>query len=329
MSSEPEPPTTTDERLAMLAALVNGDVSLAYRLATELLAHGMPFDDIVVDILGPVQTEVGRRWAAGDLGVAYEHAASAAVEELLVRLGATAEASLGPTVVVASAQGDAHALGSRVVASALALDGFRVLFLGPSVPADDLGDFLELHQPLALALSCSISTALVGAARSVAAAHDAGIPVVGGGRVLAVGDRAARLGVDALAQSPRDAQEVLRAWELSPPDHLATAPAPIPEHALLSHRRNALVATALDAATNGDGGELDLADELQRVLGVVEGSLLIDDPDLLRGHVRWLQETGPAHGFARPMVDAALVALAEGMTLDLGRAGETLRVALR
>src|SRR5690242_965590 len=294
MSSGPELPTTGDERLAMLAALVNGDVSLAYRLATELLAHGVPFDDIVVDILGPVQTEVGRRWAEGDLGVAYEHAASAAVEELLVRLGATAEVPLGPTVVVASAQGDAHALGSRVVASALTLDGFRVLFLGPSVPADDLADFLELHQPLALALSCSISTALVGAARSVAAAHDAGVPVVGGGRVLAVGDRALRLGVDALAVSPRAARDVLRAWEDSPPDHLASAPAPIPEHASLLHRNHALVAAALEVATNGDRGEFVLADELLRALEVVEGSLLIEDPDLLRGHVRWLQETGPA-----------------------------------
>ena len=101
-------------------------------------------------------------------------------------------------MVVASAEHDAHALGGRVVASALALEGFRVMFLGASVPAADLGDFLDLQQPLALALSCSMPTALVAAARSVAAAHDLGIPVVGGGRVLrpttsdAAGSRRAR-----------------------------------------------------------------------------------------------------------------------------------------
>ena len=66
---------------------------------------------------------MGRRWAAGDLGIADEHAASAAVDDLLVRLGATAESPSGPAVVVASAEHDAHALGGRVVASALALDG--------------------------------------------------------------------------------------------------------------------------------------------------------------------------------------------------------------
>src|SRR5690242_6266572 len=131
------------ERFAMLAALVNGDVPLAYRLAVELLAQGVSFDDIAVDVFSPVQAELGRRWAAGDLGVADEHASSAAIDELLVRLGATAESPRGPAVVVASAENDAHALGGRVVASALALEGFRVLFLGASVPAADLAEFLD------------------------------------------------------------------------------------------------------------------------------------------------------------------------------------------
>lgn len=215
MSIESDRRAKNDERFAMLAALVNGDVPLAYRLAIELLAQGMPFDDIAVDVFAPVQAELGRRWAAGDLGIADEHAASAAVDDLLVRLGATAESPRGPAVVVASAEHDAHALGGRVVASALALEGFRVMFLGASVPAADLGDFLDLQQPLALALSCSMPTALVAAARSVAAAHDLGIPVVGGGRVLATHDRATRLGLDALARLPGDAVRILRAWELS------------------------------------------------------------------------------------------------------------------
>ena len=142
MSTEAAHRAKDDERLAMLAALVNGDVPLAYRIAVELLAHGVPFDDIVIDVLSPVQAELGRRWAAGDLGVADEHAASAAVDDLLVRLGATAESPSGPAVVVASAEHDAHALGGRVVASALALEGYRVMFLGASLPAADLADFL-------------------------------------------------------------------------------------------------------------------------------------------------------------------------------------------
>ena len=59
MSVESDRPPAADERLAMLAALVSGDVSLAHRLAIELLAQGVPFEEIVNDVLSPVQSRVG------------------------------------------------------------------------------------------------------------------------------------------------------------------------------------------------------------------------------------------------------------------------------
>jgi len=328
MSSETDQPALRDARLGMLAALVGGDTSLAFRITTDLLSEGVPFDAIVIDVLGPVQAELGRKWAAGDLGIADEHAASAGIDELLVRLGATVEAPSGPTVVVASAEHDAHALGGRIVASALSLEGFRVLFLGASVPARDLADFLELHQPLALALSCSIPTALVGVAGSVAAAHESGVPVVAGGRALAGGERAVRLGVDAFARVPHDAVEILQAWELSPPDHLAPAPEPIPEHTMLARQSPMLISAALEVRSNEDPAGRGLAEELGRVLQVVEGALLIAETDLIHEHVHWLRETGPAHGLTRAGIDDALAALADAMDVDLPRAAAALRETL-
>lgn len=316
------------ERFAMLAALVNGDVQLAYRLAVELLAQGVPFDDIAVDVLAPVQAELGRRWAGGDLGVADEHAASAAVDELLVRLAATAESPRGAAVVVASAENDAHALGGRVVASALALEGFRVVYLGPSVPASDLADFLDLQRPLALALSCSMPTALVAAARCAAAAHGLGIPVLGGGRAFANDDRATRLGLDALARLPRDAVRVLRAWEVARPVRLAAGPDPIPESAAFARRSYALVGVAIGTGPTGDSATLAMADELHRVLHVVEGALLLREPAAIDEQVQWLRDTGPARGFARADIDATLAALADAMDGDLQRAGAALRNSL-
>jgi methanogenic corrinoid protein MtbC1 len=328
MNFESDGAATDHERLAMLAALVNGDVNLAYRLATDLLAQGVPFGVIVGAVLTPVQTELGRRWAAGDLGVADEHAASAAVDDLLIRLGATAEPPTGPTVVVASAEQDAHALGGRVVASCLSLEGFRVLFLGARVPADDLGDFLEMQAPLALALSCSIPAILAGAARSVEAAHSLGLPVVAGGRALATSERSRRLGVDAFARDPAEAVAILRAWDVSPPEQLAPAPAPIPERTTFAARSPAFVSAAIDATANGSRSELALADELTRVLQVVESALLVEEPDLVAQQVHWLRDTGPTYGFERARIDAALTALADAMDADIPRAGHALHEAL-
>jgi methanogenic corrinoid protein MtbC1 len=329
MSIEPDDRARDSEQLAMLAALVDGDVPLAYRIAIELLAHGVPFDDIVTNVLTPVQTELGRRWVAGDLGVADEHAASAAVDDLLVRLGATAESPSGPAVVVASAEHDAHALGGRVVASTLALEGYRVMFLGGSVPAVDLADFLDVQRPFALALSCSVASALVGVARSIDASHELGIPVVGGGRALPTAERASRVGLDALARVPSDAVTILRAWEVSPP-RLNTAPEPIPEHVAFAARSHALVAaaTATTATTGAGDATRALADEIHRVLKVVESALLVEEPALITQHVAWLRETGVAHGFSRTSIDQALAALAEAMDGDLQRAGAALHDAL-
>ena len=327
MSADAGGTALSDERLAMLAALVNGDVSLAYRLATELLAHGVGFDEIVGDVFGPVQAELGARWAAGDIVVADEHAASAAVEDLIIRLGATVEAPTGPEVVVSAAERDTHALGARVVASALSLDGFRVLFLGASVPAEDLRDYLEVQQPLALALSCSIGAALSGARRCVAVAHEVGIPVVCGGRALSE-SRARALGADAFARSPQDAVDRLRMWSLAAPAPLAPGPPPVPEQRSLEDRSHRLIATALEAVPNGEAAKSRLGEELARLLYVVDGALVLDDREVVAEHVAWLRTTGPAHGLAPRSLEAALHALATGMDGDLARAGDVLRDAL-
>ena len=180
------------------------------------------------------------------------------------------------------------------------------MFLGASVPAAHLAEFLEMQQPLALALSCSMPTALVGVARSVEAAHDLGIPVVGGGRALSMTERAMRLGLDAHAHVPADAVDVLRSWSLSPPSHLAEAPSPVPERGALLHRSHTLVAAALEAITDDDTNAPALGEELQRVLQIVESALLVEEAGLIDEHVQWLLESGPAHGFERAHVRAAL-----------------------
>lgn len=326
MSADADGTALSNERLSMLAALVSGDVSLAYRLAIELLAHGVGFNEIVGDVFGPVQTVLGERWAAGDIVVADEHAASAAVEDLIIRLGATVEAPTGPAVVVAAAERDTHALGARVVASALSLDGFRVLFLGASVPAEDLGEYLEVHQPLALALSCSIGAALSGARRSIAAAHEVEVPVVCGGRALSE-SRARALGADAFARSPQDAIDRLRTWSLAPVP-LAPGPPPAPEQRSLEDRGHRLIATALETVPNGEAAKSRLGEELVRLLYAIDGALVLDDHEIVAEHVAWLRTTGPAHGLAPRSLDVALQALAIGMDGDLARAGDVLRSAL-
>jgi methanogenic corrinoid protein MtbC1 len=304
------------ERLALLSALVDGDAAFAFRLATKLLDDGVSFEQLVTEVLAPVQHEVGRRWAMDDLGIADEHAASAAVEELVIRLGATLDPPRGPKVVLACAEHDMHALGSRVVASLLRLDGFRALPLGASIPPRHLADYLEVQEPLALALSVSVPGALADAARSIAVAHDKGVPVVAGGQAFGGREtRARRLGADAFAATPGGALEVLRAWEVAPPKTLAPAPAPIREHDALQSLRRGIPDVQPGA----------LADEMRRLVAVVESALLVDDPTLVADQLVWLRETAPAYGIAESVVDEAVRTLHDAVPTDASRARALLR----
>ena len=138
-----------------------------------------------------------------------------------------------------------------------------------------------------------------------------------------------RLGLDALAHVPSDAVQILRSWALSPPTHLAVAPGPIPEHAAFAHRSHALIAAAIEASTNGGTHRArPRGRSCDRVLQVVESALLVEETDLIDEHVQWLLDTGPAHGFERGYVNAALAALADAMNGELQRAGNALRAAL-
>ena len=208
-------------------------------------------------------------------------------------------------MVVASAEHDAHALGGRVVASALALEGFRVMFLGASVPAADLGDFLDLQHPLALALSCSIPTAFVASGPSVDASHhDLAIPVVGGGRALAH----ARAGDAAGFRRARPAYRATQSGSCGPGScprltRFAAAPGPIPERAAFAHRSHALVSAAIERRTTVGDATPALAEETPAgAAGRRKLHFSSRSPHSSKSMLQWLRDTGPAHGFAAPLI---------------------------
>jgi hypothetical protein len=167
---------------------------------------------------------VGRQ---GEWSVAQEHTATAVTEAAVSALWvmtARRQLSGGPRVAVACAEGEWHALPPRMAAALAAEAGADITVLGPSMPADHLQRRLEMGDIDVLALSCTVPANLIGAARCVAAAHAAGLPVVVGGPAFAGRpQRAAAIGADLLADSPQ---------QLSEPPPAAGADVVVPEEAL-------------------------------------------------------------------------------------------------
>lgn len=216
--------------LGIRSAVLAGDPGLAYTLISEMMAAGTPMDEVLFDVLAPIQRDLGTRWLETDYRIAQEHAASAAVETVVSLLAGAFEVPIEAThVVVACAEGENHSLPARMVSAHLTYAGLRPTFLGATLPAYDLGAYLEEEAPSALVLSCTAAQNLIGARDCVQAAHAAGVPVITGGRAFGIDrTRSDRIGADEWVADPRTIPELIETWS---PDIVESEAAALDEQA--------------------------------------------------------------------------------------------------
>ena len=193
----------------------DGDEYGAVEAVTELLDDGVPPQRILIDLVARTQGRIGELWAANEWSVAREHAATAISERAVAAVAA--RITTRPTrgrVTVACVDGEWHALPVRILAEMLRLDGWRVDFLGASVPGPHLVTHLHQTGPDAVALSCMLPIRLPRAHAAIAACRAAGVPVIAGGRGFGPDGRyAERLGADAWAATAEDAvTRLARDW---------------------------------------------------------------------------------------------------------------------
>jgi methanogenic corrinoid protein MtbC1 len=306
--------------------LLDGDAAGAYHFVTELLSSGVPFDAILFDLFAPVEADLGSRWEYGDYEISREHAATGAVETLLALLTGTFEQpEEGDLVVIAAAEGDDHALPGRMVSAYLLYLGYRVLYLGSSVPADDLGGFIEEEQPAALVLSCAMATHLPGARASIAAANGAGVPVIAGGRGFGTDGRwARRLGADAWARHPREIDALLEAG-LPAPGNLPSLEDDAA--ATLVDQREVVLAAAITELGSAATGRLRR--ELALLFDSVIAAVLVDDPAVVGETVAWQDAMLDAQGHGADAGDRLVEALRSALADRNPKAAALLEAGAR
>lgn len=143
------PPRLVDE---LLRALLDLDRATADRLAAS---QPQPFRVRLDEVYLPLLAEVGERWARGEATVAQEHFVSGWVREQMSALlhGLGGGPVGGPTAICALAPGELHELALLAVAIHLALDGWRVAWLGADLPIDELCRLVTDEQPALVCLS--------------------------------------------------------------------------------------------------------------------------------------------------------------------------------
>lgn len=250
VSTTTGPPALDDPGVGeeYLRLVGDGDEHGAVEIVTALLDSGVDAARVMLDLIAPTQRRVGELWAANEWGIAREHAATAISDRALAAV--SAHTVVRPTrgrITVACVDGEWHALPVRILGEMLRRDGWRVDFLGASVPGPHLVSHLHQTGPDAVALSCMLTTRLPRAHAAIMACRSVGVPVIAGGPGFGPDGRWAQLlGADAWAAcAERAAQRLARDWPPRIDDPYQSAFLGDDEYTYLVRHRGELVGTAM------------------------------------------------------------------------------------
>ena len=106
------------------------------------------------EVIVPLVERIGDAWRNGGLKVAHEHIASAAIRTFLGQAARPIAVHPGAPVLLATTPaGQLHELGAVMVAAAATSHGWRVVYAGASLPAEEIVSVSLAHRVTAVALS--------------------------------------------------------------------------------------------------------------------------------------------------------------------------------
>lgn len=109
---------------------------------------------LIENLIIPLVYKVGDMWHDGTIRVANEHLASAVIRSFLTNLiEQYIPAENAPIVISATPRGQDHELGALIAAVVAASAGWKVIYLGPNLPVEEIAAVTENLEAKAVALS--------------------------------------------------------------------------------------------------------------------------------------------------------------------------------
>ena len=129
-----------------LDAIALESVLLRARVA---LSHTVFLEALIV----PMMQTIGDLWRDGSLRIMHEHLASAIVRTLLGGLATPASLSPMRPIIITTPAGQLHEIGALIAASIAGVEGWRVTYLGPNLPAEDVAAAVQQDPARVIGLS--------------------------------------------------------------------------------------------------------------------------------------------------------------------------------
>jgi MerR family transcriptional regulator, light-induced transcriptional regulator len=217
VAGEPQARTRGSVRwnIRFVNRLMAGDEAGAWGVVQAALASGMTPQQAYTDVIIPAMVSVGEKWAAGEIDVATEHAASQVTTRIVGRLGPQMR-SRGVrrgTVVLGSTQTELHALPLSLFADLLRAARFEVLDLGVNLPPDDFArEVGDVDGIVAVAIGVTTPGQQGAISESLIAVRGAtDVPILLGGAGIGE-DEAMALGADGYARSGAEAVALVESF---------------------------------------------------------------------------------------------------------------------
>lgn len=201
-------------RSIYLQSVLSGDRRAAVAVALEAVRLGMSVPDVYLEILQPVQHEIGRMWERNEVTVAKEHMATAITQYVVASLYPHLEipdVSRG-NAIVTGVRGELHQLGANMVSDVLEADGWNARFLGTQLPHASVLEAIAEHEPRLVGISATVLSSLQAVAELIdetRAGFGSDVRIlVGGGAFRANPDSWKSVGADGYGRDLRDAVRV-------------------------------------------------------------------------------------------------------------------------
>lgn len=139
-----------EEAIAAIADMNAAELdAIAARSAVALGQHGL-----LERFISPLARRIGELWTEGTMSAAHEHLATDVLREFLLRgTRASSTGANAPAILITTPTGQLHELGAAITAAAASDLGWRIVYLGPNLPAVDIAHAAVKHSVRAVALS--------------------------------------------------------------------------------------------------------------------------------------------------------------------------------
>ncbi|MEM0897253.1 MAG: MerR family transcriptional regulator [Verrucomicrobiota bacterium] len=142
---------------SFIARAIEAVIAQDDRLLNELIneaAVRLGHSGLLTRFVAPLAERIGELWHQGEINAAHEHLATSTLNSfLLTHIRGFSIPESAPVLVVGTPSGQVHELGATMAAAAAAHHGWRVIYLGASLPAHEIASTVLRHKARALALS--------------------------------------------------------------------------------------------------------------------------------------------------------------------------------